>query len=277
MSRATLTAPVQAVLPAAGRGTRMGPLTARRPKPLVPVRGRPLLAHALDAVRPVVRGGASGTPRASDDAVSGAVVVVGYHGDRVRDRFGDSYRGLPLTYVEQPEQRGLADALARAEPAVGGPFVHLNADNVFGPDPGGAANVRRLVARRRETDADAVLLVERVPAETARRVGVVRTDDDGRVVDVVEKPDALPPEADGARSTGGSGRLVQTGCFAFSPAVLDACRAVGRADTGERELADAVSRLAREGRVETVRLRGWRRNVNTPRDRATVEARLLGG
>ena len=268
---------MQAVLPAAGRGTRMGPLTARRPKPLVPVRGRPLLAHALDAVRPVVESGASGTPRANGNAVSGAVVVVGYHGDRVRDRFGDSYRGLPLTYVEQPEQRGLADALACAEPAVGGPFVHLNADNVFGPDPGGVANVRRLVARRRATDADAVLLVERVPPEAARRVGVVRTDDGGRVVDVVEKPDDLPPEAHGARGTGGSGRLVQTGCFAFSPGVFDACRAVGRGDTGERELSDAISRLAREGRVETVRLRGWRRNVNTPRDRAAVETRLLRG
>ena len=249
---------MQAVLPAAGRGTRMGPLTARRPKPLVPVRGRPLLAHALDAVRPVVESGASETPRASGTAVSGAVVVGGDHGDRVRDRFGDSDRGLPLTYVEQPEQRGLADALACA-------------------DPGGVANVRRLVARQRATDADAVLLVERVPPEAARRVGVVRTDGDGRVVDVVEKPDDLPPEAHGARCTGGSGRLVQTGRFAFSPGVFDACRAVGRGDTGERELSDAISRLAREGRVETVRLRGWRRNVNTPRDRAAVEARLLGG
>lgn len=234
----------------------MGPLTggrgrplASRPKPLVPVAGRPLLAHALDAVRPVV---------------DGAVVVVGHRGDRIRDRLGDAYGGLPLTYVEQPEQRGLADALACAEPAVEGPFVHLNADNVFGREPGGAANVRRLLARRRETDADAVLLVERVPREAARRVGVVTTDDDGRVADVVEKPDSPPS------------RLVQTGCFAFAPAIFDACRAVEPGATGEVELSDAIARLAREGRVETVRLRGWRRNVNTPRERRAVEARLAG-
>jgi glucose-1-phosphate thymidylyltransferase len=239
---------VQAVLPAAGRGSRLGPLTARRPKPLVPVRGRPLLAHALDAVRP---------------AVDGAVVVVGYRGDRIRDRFGDAYRGLPLTYVEQPARRGLADALACARPEVEGPFVHLNADNVFGPAPGGAANVRRLVARRRETGADAALLVERVTPAAARRVGVVATDTDGRVRDVVEKPDDPPS------------RLVQTGCFAFTPAVFDACAALDPAHTGELELSDAVARLARAGRVVTVRLRGWRRNVNTPRDRAAAEARLL--
>lgn len=224
-------------------------LTDARPKPLVPVAGRPLLAHALDAVRPV-----------ADEAV----VVVGYRGDRIRERFGDAYEGLPLTYVEQPERRGLADALVRAESAVDGPFVHLNADNVFGAEPGGAVNVRRLVARRRETDADAVLLVERVSRAAARRVGVVTTDDTGRVRDVVEKPDSPPS------------RLVQTGCFAFTPAVFEACRAVDVGDTGEVELSDAITRLAREGRVETVRLRGWRRNVNTPRERAAVEARLAG-
>jgi dTDP-glucose pyrophosphorylase len=248
LSATDLPPPVQTVIPAAGRGTRMGPLTARRPKPLVPVRGRPLLAHALDAVRPVV---------------DGAVVVVGYRGERVRERFGETYRGLPLTYVEQPEQRGLADALTCAEPAVEGPFVHLNADNVFGPNPSGAANVRRLVARRRETDADAVLLVERVSREAARRVGVVTTDDAGRVRNVVEKPDNP------------SSRLVQTGCFAFAPTVFDACRAVEPGSTSEVELSDAIARLAREGRVETVRLQGWRLNVNTPRDRAVAEARLL--
>lgn len=226
----------------------MGPLTARRPKPLVPVRGRPLLAHVLGAVRPVV---------------DGAVVVVGYRGERVRERFGETYRGLPLTYVEQPEQRGLADALACAEPAVDGPFVHLNADNVFGPDPGGAANVRRLVARRRETDADAVLLVERVSREAARRVGVVTTDDAGRVRNVVEKPDDPPS------------RLVQTGCFAFAPTVFDACRTVEPGATGEIELSDAIARLASERCVETIRLQGWRLNVNTPRDRAVAEALML--
>lgn len=232
----------------------MGALTARRPKPLLPVRGKPLLAHALDAVAPVV---------------DRAVVVVGYRGDRVRERFGRTYEGLGLTYVEQSEQRGLADALARAEDAVDGPFVHLNADNVFGPDPGGAANLRRIVERRRASDADAVLLVEEVPRAVARRTGVVVTaaegsddSDSARVTGVVEKP-ADPPS-----------RLVQTGSFAFRPTVFEACRRLDRADTGEFELSDAIALLAREGRVEAVPLRGWRRNVNTPRDRAAVETRL---
>lgn len=240
---------MQAVIPAAGQGTRMGPLTEHRPKPLVPVAGRPLLAHALDSVRTVA---------------DGAVVVVGYRGERIRERFGHEHEGLSLTYVEQPERRGLADALARAEPAVDGPFVHLNADNVFGAEPGGAANVRRLLARRQKTDADAVLLVERVSRAVARRVGVVTTDCDGRVRDVVEKPENPPS------------RLVQTGCFAFAPSVFGACRAVEPGETGEVELSDAIARLAREGRVETVRLQGWRRNVNTPWDRAAAGARLVG-
>jgi glucose-1-phosphate thymidylyltransferase len=58
--------------------------------------------------------------------------------------------------------------------------------------------------------------------------------------------------------------------------VFDACRAVEPSDRGEFELSDAVTRLAREGRVETLELGAheWRVNVNTPDDIATAESRL---
>jgi glucose-1-phosphate thymidylyltransferase len=144
---------VQAVVPAAGRGSRLGALTTDRPKPLVPVGGEPLLTHVLDAL-------------ALPD-VDAFVVVVGYHGDLIRERFGESYAGRPVEYVEQPEPRGLADALLRAEDAVDGAFLHCNADNVF------AADLSRLVCHRERTDADAVLLTERVSERAARETGVL--------------------------------------------------------------------------------------------------------
>ena len=96
---------MQALVPAAGRGSRLRPLTDDRPKALVEVGNRPLLEHVLDAL---------------SDHVDEYVVVVNYLGDRIRDYFGGSYRKTPITYVEQPERLGLADAVSRAEPSIEG-------------------------------------------------------------------------------------------------------------------------------------------------------------
>lgn len=82
---------MQAIVVAAGRGTRMGPLTETRPKPLVPVAGATLLEHVLDAAAGVV-----------DEYV----IVVGYRGDQIRERIGASYAGTPVVYAEQDTQEG---------------------------------------------------------------------------------------------------------------------------------------------------------------------------
>jgi glucose-1-phosphate thymidylyltransferase len=233
---------MQGVVPAAGRGTRLRPLTDDRPKALVRVDDQPLLTHVFDALAP---------------HVDGYVVVVGYLGDRIRAHYGDAYDGRPITYVEQPDRQGLADAVLQAAPAVDGPFLQLNGDNVL------RGNVVAVVQSHRRTDADATLLVEGVSRERARRGGVLRFDADGMVVGLVEKPDDPPS------------RLATTGCFAFSPRVFEACRDIEPSGRGEYELPDAIGwLLERGGRVETVRLDGWRVNVNTEADIERAEARL---
>ncbi|WP_336133431.1 nucleotidyltransferase family protein [Natronomonas amylolytica] len=232
---------MQGVVPAAGRGTRLRPLTDDRPKALVRVAGTPLLTHVFDALRP---------------HVDGYVVVIGYRGDRIREWYGDSYDDRSITYVEQPTQRGLAHAVRQAEPAVDDPFLQLNGDNVLRGNLGDVARTHR------RTDADATLLVEDVSRERAKRGGVVRTED-GEVVGLVEKPDDPPTT------------LATTGCFAFSPRVFEACRAIDPSDRGEYELPDAIEWLrAQGGRIETVELDGWRVNVNTEADIERAEERL---
>lgn len=233
---------MKGVVPAAGRGTRLRPLTDRYPKALVDVAGRPLLAYALEALAP---------------HVSECVIVVGYRGDQIRERFGSSFEGLPLRYVEQPEPRGLADAVRRAAAAVEGECCQLNGDNVLRGD------LDEVVATHRDRDADATLLVEEVAPARARRGGVLVVDDEGRLEDVVEKPDEPPS------------RLATTGCYAFSERIVEAARAVDPSDRGEFELADAVAWLLEHGgTVETVRLEGWRVNVNTIDDRDRAAAQL---
>jgi len=233
---------MQAVVPAAGEGTRMGSLTEDRPKGLVEVAGKPLLTHAFGTLR--------------DLGVTGVVVVVGYHGEAIREHYGDAFGDLPLIYVRQDQRLGLAHAVAQAAPRIDGDFLVYNGDNVC------RANLAAVRDRHRETGADATSLVEEVTRDRAAKGGVFELDD-GEVVGLVEKPDDPPS------------RLVPRGFYAFSERIFDACRLVTPADTGEYELSDAVDLLIQAGRrVETVPLEGWCHNVNTPADCETVAERL---
>ena len=229
----------------AGEGTRLRPLTDDRPKPLVEVAGRPVLAHGLDAL--------------VDAGVEAVVVVVGQRGDAVVERFGDAYRGTPLVFARQAAPLGTADAVAAAADRLGGVGLVVHGDNVFDADLGS------LVERHRATTADATLLVDEVSPAEARGGGVLAFDADGDLAGVVEKPDDPPSTT------------VVRGASVLGPAALDACRAVEPSARGEREVADALDRLVADGRsVETVRLEGRCVNVNAPGDVERAE-RLLGG
>lgn len=233
---------MQGVVPAAGEGTRMRPLTAERPKGLVEVAGQPLLTHVFETLTAL--------------NVRELVVVVGYRGEQIREHYGDTFDGVPIQYVTQQSRDGLADALLTAEPKVTDEFVLLNGDNVI------RANVAELVDRHRETGAGVTALTEQVPRSEAGK-GAVFEVSDGEITGIVEKPDSPP-------ST-----LVPRGCYAFSTDIFHACHLLTPGHTGEYELTDAIDLLLRAGRpLETVELDGWCYNVNTPGDRAVVADRL---
>ncbi|QGX94857.1 hypothetical protein EI982_08675 [Haloplanus rallus] len=126
---------MQTLILAAGQGTRMRPLTERWPKPMLPVAGRPLVAHTAAAA---VQAGASRL-----------VFVVGYEAEAVRARFGTEFEGVPVDYAVQDVQRGTADAVrVGAAELDDGPFAVLNGDNLYrenkasasGLDPEGEAD-----------------------------------------------------------------------------------------------------------------------------------------
>ena len=233
---------MQGVVPAAGEGTRMRPLTADKPKGLVEVAGKPLLTHVFE------------TLTALD--VRELIVIVGYRGEQIREHYGDTFEGVPIAYVTQQSRDGLADALLCAEDEIAGEFILLNGDNVI------RANVDELVERHLETDAAVTALTEQVAHSEAGK-GAVFEMSNGEITGIVEKPESPP-------ST-----LVPRGCYAFSPAILHACHLVTPGQTGEYELTDAIDLLLRAGRrLATIEMEGWCYNVNTPADRATVAKRL---
>ena len=108
---------MQAVVLAAGKGTRLRPLTDDKPKVLVEVNGTPLIQDVFDNLL--------------EAGATELVVVVGYKAEQIIDRFGDEYEGVPITYTHQREQLGLAHAILQAEPHINGPFMLMLGDNVF--------------------------------------------------------------------------------------------------------------------------------------------------
>ncbi len=218
---------MQTVVLAAGQGTRMRPLTAARPKPMLPVGDRPLVAHTVDT--------------AVDAGASTLVVVVGYEADDVRSYFGDTYRGVPVTFVVQAEQRGTADAVRVASEALDdGPFVVLNGDALYD-----TPSLRRLY------EAGPAVGSYRVDDPTS--YGVLITDEAGggeeeeagvRVTGVVEKP-AEPPS-----------NRINTGAYHF-PGEAQAWLDVGESERGELELTDVLEETCGAFDVRAVTFERW--------------------
>jgi len=106
---------IKAMVLAAGRGERMRPLTDRVPKPLLPVAGKPLIVHHLEALS-----------RAGFDEV---VVNLSWLGEQIRELLGDGGDfGLAIEYSEEPEALETAGGIVQALPLLGERFVVVNAD-----------------------------------------------------------------------------------------------------------------------------------------------------
>ncbi|WP_396613781.1 bifunctional sugar-1-phosphate nucleotidylyltransferase/acetyltransferase (plasmid) [Haloferax sp. S1W] len=207
---------MQAIVLAAGKGTRMKPLSNEIPKPMLTVAGRPIAAHTADA--------------AVDAGVNELVFVVGFGEQKVREYFGSTYRGVPVSYVVQEEQQGTADAVRATKEHIDGPFAVLYGDNLYDPD-----GISKLF------EAAPSIASFRVPNPS--NYGVL-TVEDGAVVEIIEKPDA--PEND----------LVNGGAYVFPEEARDMLD-VPVSERGERELTDVLDRVIERFTVSPVILRRW--------------------
>ncbi|HVX91399.1 MAG TPA: sugar phosphate nucleotidyltransferase [Candidatus Paceibacterota bacterium] len=107
---------MQAVILAAGRGTRMKELTDTVPKPMLKIHGKTLLEYKLDNL---------------PDAIDEVVFVVGYFGEKIRALFGDEYHGKKITYVQQDVLNGTGGALWAAKDVLKDHFIVLNGDDLY--------------------------------------------------------------------------------------------------------------------------------------------------
>jgi glucose-1-phosphate thymidylyltransferase len=258
-----------AVIMARGLGTRMrradasAALNAEQDaaastgtKGLIPIR-RPFLEYLVSAL--------------ADAGMERVVLVVGPAPDPIREHFAVSPpRRVALTYAEQSEPIGTADAVVRAAAVVDEPaFLVLNADNYY-PVSAYVELASEMRAGTVAFDRDALVRDGNIDAERVRAYAVLDVTDDDRLQGIVEKPgDRLDLESPAARWVG-------MNLWAVTPPIVDACRRVPRSARGEFELPEAVALALSEGvEVRAIRMSAPVLDLSQRRDIASVAARLM--
>jgi dTDP-glucose pyrophosphorylase len=234
---------MQAVLLAAGRGMRMGPLTMACPKPLLQVAGRPLIEH-------IIRGFV-------DAGIHDLIVVTGYLGEQLETVLGNGAAlGVRVEYRRQAKAEGTARALLLARDQLApSPFALSWGDILVQPQ-----FYRQLIARFRSRPCDALLALNEV--DDPWQGAAVYVDGSGRVTRIVEKP---PPRSS-------STQWNNAGVFVFDPIVLEYAARLPPSARGEYELPQALAAMVADGRsVLGLPISGYWSDVGTPENLAEAE------
>jgi len=195
---------VQAVILVGGEGTRLRPLTATVPKPVVPLVDRPFIVYMLEWLR--------------RHGVDDVIMSCGFLATSVRNVLGDgSQLGLRLRFVEEPEPRGTAGALKYAEELVDERFLMLNGDVLTDID------LTAQIAQHEATGAVGTLAL--VPVDDPTAYGLVPLNEDRSVRGFVEKPAADQIDTN----------LISAGAYVLERSVLDLIPP-GRSVSIEREV-----------------------------------------
>ena len=234
----------KAVLLAAGRGTRMRDLTQELPKPMLEVRGKPVLQHIVEGLREI--------------GLTNLLIVVGWRADVVRNFFGDgSQLGVRIRYETQTVQDGTGRVVALArEFAEEDPFLLSYGDILVA-----AENYNRI--RGALTQAEAVLTVKR--SDDVSQGGAVFVNDKFELTDLREKPKPGEPTSP----------WYNAGVYGFRPTIFEQIAKLEPSPRGEYELTDAIRNLALEGnKVQAIEIAGDWVDVRDPEILARLNAQL---
>lgn len=210
---------MQCVILAAGEGKRMRPLTASRPKVMLPVANKPILEHLVNSVK--------------EAGIREFVFVVGYREQEIRNYFSDGeWLNVRIRYAVQREQSGTADALNAARDYLTGDFLMLNGDMIVLPE-----DIKTICGKR----LPCVAVFE---SDRPEEFGVVTIEGDS-VTGLVEKS-LYPP-----------GNLINAGAYLFGIDIFEKIHSLELSERGELELTDALQSYINEGLLSACRFSSW--------------------
>jgi len=228
--------PSKAVVLAAGKGTRLDPLTDLKPKPLLHVMGRPFLSYVIENL---IKTG-----------YKDIAIIVGYMKEQVEEFVKDG--GFKVTLIEQHEQQGTGHAVSLAEQFVGkDDFVLVMGDNL--------CSVEDLKQLDKKDEFCYLLGYEH---EQPENYGVIFKEGEF-LKKILEKPEEKV------------GKQINTAFYKLTPEIFEALKQIRRSSRGELEFTDALSLLAKSKKVKVLELNDFWLDFGYPWDMLDVNRFFL--
>jgi len=226
---------MKGLLLAGGHGTRLRPLTFTGNKHMLPLANKPMLQYGLEHLK--------------NAGIKDIGIILGPVKEGVIEHFGDGSKyDLDITYIEQPNPKGLAHAALIAEDFLKDqPFVMYLGDNLL------KQGVKPFIDVFNKTGSDFVGGVTKV--NDPSRYGVVAFKVDGSIYKIVEKPKEPISE------------WALIGVYIFNEKVFDAIKQIKPSWRGELEITDTIQTLLTQGNKITVqKVEGWWKDTGKPED-----------
>jgi glucose-1-phosphate thymidylyltransferase len=225
---------MKGLLLAGGHGTRLRPLTYTGNKHMLPIANKPMLLYGLEHLR--------------NAGIEEIGIILGPVSEGVVELLGDGSKfGVRLTYINQPEPKGLAHAVQISENFMGGDsFVMYLGDNLL------KQGVSDFVGTFKQKKLDCLVGV--CPVDDPSRFGVAEMKGN-KIVRLVEKP--KEPKSN----------LALIGVYVFGPLIFKAVKRIKPSWRNELEITDAIQMMLSLGmRVEAQPVTGWWKDTGKPED-----------
>ncbi len=244
---------MKAIIPCAGRGKRLRPLTFTNSKPLIPIANKPLVQYAIEAIRNV--------------GITDIGIIVGENTRDMEDVLHDgSDLGVHITYIVQDNPLGIAHTIMIARNFLEeSPFVMYLGDNLL------QEGLQPALTRFQSNHSNAVLILS--PTDKPQLYGIAVVEKD-RIVRLVEKPKDPPS------------KLACIGIYVFDSSIHAITEKMKPSARGEYEITDAIQGMLDQGeRVDHHILSGWCIDAGNPDDmidanrlvlQDMVEPKILG-
>ena len=219
---------MKALILAGGRGKRLGELSQEQNKCMVEIMNKPLIGYSLDC--------------AVQNNVSEIVIVVGYKKEDIINAFGGEYKGKPIKYVIQEEQKGLVHAIECAKEAIGKEdFMLLLGDELMM-----GSKHSEMIKKYHNKGLFAACGVLRVEDESLIQKTYAIQEKEGRIIDLIEKPDI-----EKIKDTGLIMRnIMGTGNCIFNHEIFDyIAKTPINQNRKEKELPDLIKCAINDGRI----------------------------
>jgi bifunctional UDP-N-acetylglucosamine pyrophosphorylase/glucosamine-1-phosphate N-acetyltransferase len=232
---------MKALILAAGEGTRMRPLTANVPKPLLPVAGKPFLQHIIEILE--------------DLKIRDIDLLIGWKDLKIKEYFGDGKKfNVKINYLQQEKRLGTAHAVGMAKETISEPFICLNGDVVI------TAEIISKVLADFKKNKNVTLTGAEV--DNPSEYGILETKD-GKLVKIHEKPTHPPTN------------IANAGIYLFTPEIFKHIEKTELSSRGEYEITDSINMLSLDTDVSCVITKEDWIDVGRPWDLLHVNTTLM--